>query len=136
MQTKNMVVVRTRDGRVVKGFTFDFAPTKNTFHVADAEDESKVSKVFFSDLKAIFYVKTFNGVPGRPSPKRLTRKDLADVPGLKLEITFHDGEILFATTNGYSPGRRGFFVLPVDKNSNNERIFVNAGAVKKVDSWR
>jgi hypothetical protein len=131
-----MVVVRTRDGGTVKGFTHDFAPTKNTFHVADPEDESKLSKVFFSDLKAIFYVKSFEGDPGRPSPKHPTRKDLADVRGLKLEITFHDGEVLFATTNGYSPGRRGFFVLPLDSNTNNERIFVNAGAVKKVESWR
>jgi hypothetical protein len=34
------------------------------------------------------------------------------------------------------PGRRGFFMPPIEKNGNNERIYVVSDAVKSVDTWR
>jgi hypothetical protein len=136
MQLKSKVVVRTVDGRVIKGFTLDFAPDKEKFHVVAAGDDKKVTEVQVSELKALFYVKSFAGDSKRPSRAPKSKQELAGVPGMKMKITFSDGEVLFATTNGYSPGRMGYFVLPVEKTSNNLRVFVVASAVKEVESWR
>ena len=36
------------------------------------------------------------------------------------------------TTQGYQPDRPGFFVVPVDPKSNNDRCFVVMAAVKAV----
>jgi hypothetical protein len=55
---------------------------------------------------------------------------------MKVRITFFDGEILAGTTQGYTPEREGFFVVPLERGSNNLRIFVVSSAVKKVETWK
>ena len=45
---------------------------------------------------------------------------------------FEDGESLVGTTNSYQPGRLGFFVVPADTDSNNERWFIIASATREV----
>ena len=54
------VVVRYTSGRVLKGYTQDFFPNKDRFHLflADKPDASGV-EVSLKDLKAIFLVKCF-----------------------------------------------------------------------------
>ena len=136
MALKNRVVVRARDKRRIRGFTWDFAPNRETFHVVDPFDEHKVEELALSDLKAVFYVKSFVGEPGRKDPPPFTKESFKGVPGLKLKITFEDGEVLYGTTNGYQPGRTGFFVMPADKAGNNERVFVISAATKSVETWR
>jgi hypothetical protein len=55
---------------------------------------------------------------------------------MKVRIIFFDGEILAGTTHGYTPEREGFFIVPLEKDSNNLRIFVVSSAVKKVETWK
>jgi hypothetical protein len=136
VQIKSKVVVRYRNGRVLKGYTLDFMPNKDVFHVIDPRDESSVTEVYTCDQKAVFYVKTFEGNPDRPGPPDFSEESLASVPGLKLKVTFDDGEVMFGTTNGYAPGRSGFFVFPADKTSNNERVYVFSDSTKLVETWR
>jgi hypothetical protein len=136
MALKNSVVVRTRDKRRIKGFTWDFSPARETFHVVDPEDEAKVEELTLSDLKAVFYVKDFVGEPGRSGPPAFSKESLKGVPGLKLKVTFTDGEVMYGTTNGYQPGRKGFFIMPADKTSNNQRVYVVTAATKSVETWR
>lgn len=60
-----------------------------------------------------------------------------EAPGLmKVKVTFFDREILVGTTHGYTPERDGFYIVPLEKDSNNLRIFVISSAVKKVETWR
>jgi hypothetical protein len=54
------------------------------------------------------------------------------VAGRKLRIVFKDGEVLVGTTQGYQPGRQGFFVVPADAKSNNERCYVVSAATQEV----
>ena len=136
MALKNRVVVRTQDRRRIKGYTWDFAPNGETFHVIDPDDESKVEELALADLKAVFYVKSFAGEPGRKGPPPFSKESFTGVPGLKLKITFFDGEVMYGTTNGYNPGRKGFFVLPADESSNNERVYVITAATDSVETWR
>lgn len=131
MHLKNRVVVRYRDGGKLKGFTWDFVPHKEIFHLSDSEDERKISEVAVRDLKAIFFVRTFAG--NRLHKPDYTLEAFARVPGLKLKVVFEDGEVLYGTTNAYSAGRKGFFLMPADRRGNNERVYVFSDATKSVE---
>jgi hypothetical protein len=47
-------------------------------------------------------------------------------------VTFKDGEVLVGTTQGYQPGRKAFFLVPADRESNTERCFVIAAAAQNI----
>jgi len=130
MAFKNRVVVRYADGRLAKGFTFDFLPNKDGFHLVDAEDERKVTAVAASELKAIFFVKSFAGSKAHRSgpPPRWGKAG-----GQRLKVTFRDGEVVYGTTTAYTPGRRGFFIVPADDTQNNERAYVFTDATLSVE---
>jgi hypothetical protein len=131
MHLKNRVVVRYRDGRKLKGFTWDFVPQKEIFHISDEQDERKITEVAAKELKAVFFVRTFAG--NRLHKPDYTLEAFARVPGLKLKVTFEDGEVLYGTTNAYSSGRKGFFLLPADRRGNNERVYVFAESTKSIE---
>ena len=123
------LVVRHLDGRLLKGFTTDFAAAKGHVHVwADPNGlEASRTTVPMSQLKAIFFVHDLEGDPARrPS------EDTAIEFGRRIEVTFEDGEVLAGTTLSYSADGRGFFVTPLDTAGNNVRIFVAPGAVRHV----
>ncbi len=140
-KVQNLVVARYRNGKIIRGMTHDFGPQKKAFHVNTVERHGrtvagKVYEIFLSELKAVFFVKSLEGKQGPPSLKGVMEEKL-EAPGLmKARITFLDGEILVGTTHGYTPEREGFFVAPLEKDSNNLRIFVISSAVKKVETWR
>ena len=133
---ENKVVVRFRDGRMVKGYTHDFNPTREIFHVTEAQEGGKVLEITTSLLKAIFFVKTFEGNKDHRNFHDFTEESLKNVSGLKIKVAFSDGEVMYGTTHGYSPERKGFFVFPVDQESNNERVFVVRESTDAVETWR
>jgi hypothetical protein len=142
LKVQNLVVARYRDGKMIRGITHDFGPQKKVFHVSTVERhgrttvEGKVFEISLSELKAVFFVKSLEGRQGPPSLKGLMEEKM-ETPGLmKARITFFDGEILVGTTQGYTPERDGFFVVPLERDSNNLRIFVVSGSVKKVETWK
>jgi len=51
---------------------------------------------------------------------------------LKVKVEFADGEVIRGTSFGYSRNRKGFFVVPIDPKSNNERIYVVADNLRTV----
>jgi len=140
-KVQNLVVARYRNGKIIRGVTHDFGPQKKVFHVSTVERhgrtvDGKVYEIFLSELKAVFFVKSLEGKQG-PLPPKEPLEEKLEAPGLmKARITFLDGEILVGTTYGYTPERDGFFVAPLEKDSNNLRIFVVSSAVKKVETWR
>ncbi len=125
------VVLRYLDGRVFKGYTQDFNQTRPSFHFQKNTTDSSTNNsmlIEVKDLKALFFVKTFEGDKEYNERKEFITGDLPQ--GRKVEVTFVDGEIIRGSTVGYDPQRPGFFLLPVDKGSNNIRIFVVTAAVK------
>jgi hypothetical protein len=129
----NKVVARFRDGRMVKGSTSDFVPAKEFFHVAstDAADGPRPKLVHVKDLKAIFFVKDF---AGRPDYKPTNEFEGDRTPaGRKIKVVFSDGEVIVGTTQGYNPGRPGFFMVPADQADNNiERCYVVTASTTEV----
>jgi hypothetical protein len=128
----NMVVARFVNGRIVKGVTSDFFPAKDRFHVrlATVPPETKPEEIFTKDLKALFFVKDYSGDPKRPDKKEFDPAQ--HQAGRKIKVVFKDGEILFGTTQGYQPGRPGFFLVPADAASNIERCYVVSGSTQDI----
>ena len=127
----NRIVARFQDGRVLKGFTTDFIPAKDHFHLTaeDAAAGAKPVQVKLAELKALFFVKTF---AGDPQHKKSNEPVAGGPMGRRIRVVFKDGETLVGTTQGYDKSRPGFFVSPVDTGSNNERCFVVAAATREV----
>jgi len=121
------VVLHYADGRIVKGHATDFFPNKETFHLEEKES-SEANEIKVSELKGVFFVKTFEGNPAHHERKDLERAGM----GKRIQVKFKDGEELIGYTSGYSPDRTGFFVFPSDPDSNNERIFVVTVATANV----
>ncbi len=133
----NKVVIRFLDGRIERGYTADFQPHKEIFHLVvkgEGAQQGKSLAIKMANLKAVFFVKELHGMDKeRPVVKR-SFTDLKDqkLLGKKVEVEFTDGEVLSGITLGYSPQRRGFFFTPIDPESNNERIFAVLSAVKEI----
>ena len=129
----NKVVARFADGRLVKGFTADFVAGKDCFHVSanDGPGSPKPVRIAMEALKAVFFVKD---LVGNPSHKEKKEFDPATpTAGRKIRVQFKDGEVLVGTTQGYQPGRPGFFLLPADKDANIERCYVVGSAATKIE---
>ena len=123
----NKVVLRFKDGTVIKGLTNDFFPNKKEFHLES--DDGKMSKIIMEDLKAVFFVKDYAGDS--------TRDDIYDCEiigaGRKIHLIFKDREEMIAFCHAYSSNRQGFFIVPADDKGNNERIYVVNTSVKRVN---
>ncbi len=131
---RNKVVAHFVDGRLLKGYTHDFTPARDMFHLTSQleEDFGTTYDVNISDLKAVFFVKTLKGNLGYKEKKRYEDVDAARLRGMRIRVEFNDGEIIRGISLGYSKTKKGFFVVPVDPQSNNDRIYVIAAAVRDV----
>ena len=123
----NKVVVRFKDGSIMKGKTNDFFPNKTSFHLETLNGETQQIQV--EQLKAFFLVRDFEGNKTYDEDY----KDEISGTGRKIMVTFSDGESIIGYTLGYSPDRQGFFMTPADLNSNNQRIFVVKSASEKIE---
>jgi hypothetical protein len=126
------VVVKYVNGKIIKGFMQNFSPNKDSFHLIPADKSSGGSiEVLVKHLKAIFVVRDFMGNPQHDERKKYVEGE--NPSGLKLEVTFADGEVIVGSTLlGYDPKRQGNFIVPADPNSNNIRVFAVSSAVKSV----
>ena len=122
----NKVVLRFKNGSLMKGNTSDFFPNKKDFHLTLLD--GKIIKIITEDLKAIFFVKDFIG------DKNRDKIYTGDVPGggRKLQVKFPDGEVIIGFSQGYSSCRPGFFIVSADKGENNERVYIVNSATEKV----
>lgn len=125
------VVAHYRGGRLLKGTTNDFAPGKLECHVFENGDErSRAVAVSLSDLKALFFVKSYQGDKHHVEKKSFKP---GPAPGRKVSVTFHDGETILGHTMGYDPKKQGFFLVPVDPDSNNARVYVLNVAIARLE---
>ncbi len=136
MGKRDKVVARFRDGRTVKGYMLGFIPDKNVFHVVAPEsDDHRVEAVSISDLKAIFFVKSFHGNRLRVKSNQLAKQALRKTVNLKVKVTFPDAEVLYGTTSRYSK-KKNFFLTPTDTSNNNDMVYVVGDSTLSVASWK
>jgi hypothetical protein len=124
------LVVKYLDGRLLKGFSQDFHPSRTHFHLARTIQSSPQQPVLVpvTQLKAVFFVRDFAG-----NAAYTERKSFADVvQGRRIEVTFLDDEVMVGSTLSYRPQGSGFFLTPADSNGNNLRVFIGPSAVRHV----
>jgi hypothetical protein len=128
----NKVVARYADGRVLKGMTADFFPGKDLFHLSpvDGPEAGVPMDIHVPELKAVFFVKDFQGNPDYHEHHDLDAQHTT--LGRPIKVVFLDGEVIVGTTTGYQPSRPGFFIEPADVGSNNERCYVVAASTIEV----
>jgi hypothetical protein len=125
------VVVHYLDGALLKGVTHDINPNRDSFHVKD-HLSGEVAFVEFRDLKAVFFVKSYEGDPAYEE-----RRDLAQNGfGPRIRISFRDGEIMEAYTLGYDRNRPYFYIFPPDPDSNNDKVLVVRSAARQIEVLR
>ena len=125
------VVARFRNGAVIKGFTRNFFANKDVFHISPPEDPYGEGRgISMKDLKAVYFVRDFNGNPRYDERKRYGDEDTPS--GRRVEIKFSDGETQIGSTLAYGRDRMGFFFKPADPQSNNIRVFAISSSVEKV----
>ena len=125
------VVVRFADGRTLKGTTQDFKPTSPRFHLTPARGGSAL-EVRLSELKAVFFVRDFEGRASREKQHGFLASPPETPQGKKVAVQFRDGELLCGYTMTFAPDRVGFFVFPADQAGNNLRVFVLTAAASAI----
>jgi hypothetical protein len=125
------VVARYLDGRLLKGYTYDFAPNRRAFHIfVDRQASAPPIPVVVADLKALFSVRDFAGNPRYT--ERKTIPTYSTVAGQPTEVKFADGEVLVGFVARMPEDEQGFFLVPSDPASNNLRVFVARRAVQSL----
>jgi uncharacterized protein DUF6982 len=127
---RDKLVAHFKDGVVARGYSRDFSPDTEIFHLMSWDGEVTSSrKIHVDDLKALFHVKTW----GRPTRHADRRKEFTfpapqdEAPGAPAPRTivhFYDGEEIWGYADGYQSPAPGFFLFPVDPEDNNHKIFV------------
>ncbi len=128
----NKLVARFSDGHLIKGTALDFAPAKDVFHVTPGMPSAGAAPVAIHarDLKALFFVKDFEG-----DPAHIDRKAFACPPpagARPFMVRMKDGEVLVGSSTEYQPGLPGLFLVPADSESNNLRCFLFAAAADEI----
>lgn len=110
------VVACYANGKTRSGFTAEFTPTKGCLEIASEPTPSdKALTVPLAELRTIRFVKD-----ARDDDRAVS----AASKGRKLRVTFPDGQQLEGTTDSYRRSAPGFFVQPLDPQSDAERVFV------------
>jgi len=125
------VVARYADGRIVKGYTFDFGPSQPRFRVfQEPMGNGPSTQVLVRDLKAVFFVRDLVGNPARDDDQ--TFPPGTAPAGQHVEVRFLDGEVMIGTTDSPTTDPLGFFLAPADPESNNLRVYVIAAATRAI----
>jgi hypothetical protein len=131
------VILRFIDGKMLKGYIRDLKIAEDYLYL---EDESNHQlKVRLKELKAIFYVRKFEGERGHMEKKTLSGTSTG---AKRVFVKFKDGETIMGIMEGEIPWGKGSFlesmkekaftIVPVDEGSNNLRIVVVTTAVEDV----
>jgi len=121
------VVVRTRDGKVIPGFAHQDRISTTLKIITQQGKEQKFS---IDKLKAVFFVKDFQGNPEYDEIKFLNKQAISSMVWVRVE--FFDGEVLEGKipNNMELVSSPGFFLSPSDRDTNNKRVYVIKSALK------
>ena len=125
---RQRIIARFADGELLKGVTEDLSPAKEWFHLELADSGAR-RKIALDELKAVFFVRSFDG----DRRHQELREGVRPGCGQRVRVVFQDGEEIDGYTSGLTPGAASFFVLPLDPESNNERILVVTGATAQIE---
>jgi len=125
------LVVRFVDGHLLRGYANAFSPERGHLDVSPRVNCPANERLLvpFSRVKAVFFVKSLSGDPGRIDDQTF---DELSVGARRVEVTYRDGESMRGSTVSYKPNARGFFLQPPNGRGNNQRIYVVSAAVARI----
>jgi hypothetical protein len=125
------IVVKYFDGRILKGTPSTWDIDSDGFNLLPRDalpGSSEEIYVSFSDLKAVYFVRDFDGQIGRKivSPAK-------QIHGLHMLVKFHDNEKIEGyTAQSYSPASPRFYFFPADQSGNTISMLVERQHLRKV----
>jgi hypothetical protein len=140
--TKHKIVITRQDGTVTKGYFCAESPVDlNSFvrnlhscfheelhkrYIADEQDQPELD---LSQLKAVFFVSSFQGDNERDSVRFYTSGP--EVQNIWVEIGFNDGEVIEGCVRNSLDHLKddGFFLYPSSPESNNLLLYVDKSAI-------
>ena len=123
-----LVVARFFDGSVVRGKTFDFAPTEPTFRIYPDGDTSRSPvEVETRALKALFFVRKLRG---DGSHGEFTFEEVV-AHGRRGVVMLQDLEMIPGVILNPSAEPCDLTIIPAQRNSNNRRVFVPRAAIRQ-----
>jgi hypothetical protein len=137
MKAHQKAILRFVDGSMLKGLIKDFTLADDFVYIEDESSEKQ--KIKLKQLKAIFFVRKFEG-----NKEHREKKSFAGTKrtGKRLFVKFKDGEQMTGYLEGDTPWEKGFFLdlkkssgfflIPVDQDSNNIKVFVVTSALQDV----
>lgn len=137
MPDSQKVILRFIDGKMLKGFIKDLKLSDSHLFIED--ESSNQHKVRLKELKAIFFVRRFEGDRSYHEKKTFT---VAPPNAKRVFVKFKDGESMMGYIEGDVPWQQGFFnesmkekgfyLNSADEGSNNIRTLVITSAVRDV----
>lgn len=140
MSEREKVIFRFNNGQIINGHLKDFSSDLTDLHLEEASNGHHRT-VKIEELKALFFVRSFEGDKEYKEKKAYGIKRSR---GKRVFIRFKDGESLVGFLEGDVPwekgfflsklgtGMKGFYLLPVDEDTNNLKVFVIASSVNDV----
>lgn len=124
------VVGKCRDGRLVRGYTNDFDPSKAYLHVSSSPLAEQAQFVPMTQLDALFFMRD----AGQPGRGELDMEETATAAnfGRKVAVTLPNGQELIGSTLGYDRDNTGFFVHLIDTHLGTTRVFVTQSGIRNV----
>lgn len=118
---RQKIILRMRDGRLKKCTTFShFSAAFAKIKVLTTE--GWVETVDLSDVKAIFFVREFEGNPNYKASNEFNEG--SPKAGMAVKVTFADGEVMRGKVINLAEKSGGFFLFPADPKDNNRKVFV------------
>ena len=132
------VIVKFKDGKILKGWTENISPNKEVFHLHKTEEfrekgKEDIVEIKLSSLKVVFFVKSHKGNKNYKKVRTFEGQPKITPSQRKIIVTCKDGEKIYGTTLGYNPNKKSFFIYPTDPEDNNDRIFIIQESVKNVE---
>lgn len=117
------VVVHFADGHTISGHGDELLPGETDYSVRDASTDQRVH-VNLAQVKVVCFVRshaTTGVVRNREQPPVMGPV----ASGRRAEMVFRDGERLAGIVTLQENPTRAFFLIPLNPNSNNVKIYVN-----------
>lgn len=121
------VVIHYLDGSTLRGYGDSFLPWEEEVLVKDQHE--KMVHVRLADVKIICFVRHHDS-DCSATHKASPPLQFQAVPGRRIQLRFKDGEQLVGVASLEAPPRSGFFLTPLNPNSNNRRVFINLAALE------
>jgi hypothetical protein len=130
---RNKLVAHFKDGVVSRGYSRDFEPAHEVFHLMESEEGITSSRrIHREQLKALFQVKTWGTPGGHADRRKVFPPEPSQWPAPRTIVEFFDGEEIWGYSESYNSDAPAFFLLPADPDDNNARIFVVRSSLVKI----